>query len=114
MGDKQPFRPIISDVEIRRETCPVVGPIEAGEVFAWMPDDPDQRQLVVVSRVDPHRLRILVWDFPHYWILIDHDEFAFRRGAYRTRFNLMPSEPRGDVWTGDFLCPFPPSRESTP
>lgn len=118
--DRQ-YRPIISEAEIRREGRPpwhdgrppvfvthtLQGPIEAGEVFAWMPDDPDQRQLVVVKCIDPHCLRVLVWDFPDYRILTDHDELAFRGGAYRTQFNLMPSEPYRDhpLWLKDFSFP---------
>lgn len=136
------FHPLIAETVINREGRPIrkpdargilrprlrddrdllKGEIVPGEVFAWEPDLPGARELVVVSRIEEapgsagdkvildtprHHVTFLgsserqiwCWDFPDYRREVSSDEGRFREACYRTLFNLMPTSRQADQLT---------------
>jgi hypothetical protein len=81
-------------------SCPLVGPIEPGEVFAWEPDKPHARELLVVVRIEerPGDERLIhsrpIGASP--WGRIDtsgNDESRFREACWRTIYHPHPPIP---------------------
>jgi len=47
-----PTMPMIPEAELKRGWTPYMGEIERGMIFAWEPDEPKARELIIVIRVD--------------------------------------------------------------
>jgi hypothetical protein len=74
---------------------PIAGDIGIGEVFAWEPDLPFARELLIVSRIVERKGRkrvIYTWDM-NYTREVCNDERRFRDACHRTRFNRFSSSP---------------------
>ncbi len=96
-------KPIISEAVLRRDQCMpgfrecprwYGGEIEPGMVFAWEPDLPHARELVVVTRITGSPRRPAIWTRP---ILGSRDDEVwneisrFREAVVPT--NMKPHEP---------------------
>lgn len=64
------------------------GPIAVGAVFAWEPDLPHARELLIVTRIDGDSRCCVIWTKPltrdraHTW----NDESRFREAVYPTHY----------------------------
>lgn len=85
-----PYKPMIPDAVIIRHDGVLIGDIKPGEVFAWNPDIPHARELVIVSTIDNGSVGS--WDMD-YKRLYFNDERTFREVCFRTKFNLFPARP---------------------
>lgn len=88
-----PSKPPIGENELRRDKRPLRGPIEPGEVFAWEPDLPHARELIIVRRIYKNGGEMWVesWDM-NYAKTYHNEEDRFREACVRTQYNLMPAE----------------------
>ena len=87
-----PRKPII-DAALLRGPRPLVGPITPGEVFAWEPDLPHARELLIVRRlyeIDGEGW-VEAWDM-EYQGTHHNEEARFREACQRTMFNAFPAE----------------------
>jgi hypothetical protein len=84
---------MIGEPILVRGPRPLEGEIVPGEVFAWEPDLPWARELVIVRRVYERggTTWIEAWDMD-YTRTVQNEEGRFREAAYRTMFNRFPSE----------------------
>ena len=81
-----PEQPPLNETEIIRHKGLLKGKIEIGEVFAWEPDKPHARELVIVTKMSGDQiLTIGTYDKDEYW----NDESRFREACQRTRFQRM-------------------------
>ena len=81
-----PDMPLINEAEIVRHKGLLEGAIEVGEVFAWEPDKPWARELVVVTEINGDQIMTRgMHDKDEYW----NDESRFREACQRTRFKRM-------------------------
>lgn len=82
-----PNNPMINEAELRRGKRPYEGEITPGDVFAWEPDLPYARELVVVKCITKTRVctRPLNGD-EEVW----NDLSRFREAVVPTAFNRMP------------------------
>jgi hypothetical protein len=94
-----PIKPTIPSALLREpRKRPLKGQIEPGEVFAWEPDLPHARELVIVRRVYTVRKGehwaeswVETWDMD-YAQSHHNEESRFREAAVRTTFNRFPAE----------------------
>lgn len=106
-----PNKPMIPEAELRRGKRPYKGNIVPGDVFAWEPDLPHARELVVVTRITgPHfpnpieqpflidfseGNELTVWTRPlNGWEEAGNEMSRFREAVVPTAFNrMLPTPP---------------------
>lgn len=89
MSNSLPIRPIIPEAVLVRGERPYPGDINPGDVFAWEPDLPYARELVVVTFVDKLRIGTRPLDGDRE---VFNDIDRFREAVVQTRFNPMPTK----------------------
>lgn len=107
-----PIRPAIAPAFIIRDRRPLRGPIKPGHIFAWEPDIPHARELVVVTRVEGDSDDARIWSRPidgdnEVWNTVDR----FREAAYAT---IMNPHPIKRPTVNDVAWPFPPIGDRVP
>jgi hypothetical protein len=83
-----PIQPIIPEAYIvRNAPRPLLGDIRPGMIFAWEPDSPTARELVIVTRVEPDKVwaRNLEESRGGYLGYVN-DEDRFREACWPTLF----------------------------
>lgn len=98
------IKPALGEAILCRGERPYSGPIEPGDVFAWEPDLPHARELVVVSRIERQvsgaGYQCRVWcrriDGTEYFDgrkEVYNPEDVFRAAVVPTRFKRFPPHP---------------------
>jgi hypothetical protein len=100
------YYPEFDEGVVVRHTGKLKGEIVPGEVFAWEPDKPWARQLIVVSKIERgtgDESQVWSWDID-YKRECFNTLSRFREACYRTRFNLFPTAPPSPVipWLKDW------------
>jgi len=89
-----PIKPMIAEVEIVRHKGKLKGAIKEGEVFAWEPDLPWARELLIVTSIETREDATIIihtkdmnYENPAW-----NTERKFRESAQRTRFRNFPTK----------------------